>query len=384
MAYNMNISLLGSTGSIGTQTLDVCRKMNYGVEALCANTSVDLMEQQIREFLPKIAVMGDENAANDLRTRCKDIDVKIYSGKDGLCEAASIDGADVVVNALVGMRGLVPTAAAIVAGKTVALANKETLVAGGDFIMKLAKENGVDILPVDSEHSAVFQCLQGAAPNKSLKKIILTASGGPFFNKTKSELLDVTKNDALKHPNWSMGAKITIDSATMMNKGFEIIEAMHLFGASASMIDVLVHRESIVHSMVEYDDNSVIAQLGVPDMRIPIQYALTYPNRYESPVSELDLAKICNLSFFNPDYDTFGCLDICKKAAAVGGLKTCAVNAANEVAVSLFLQDKIKFLDIEDIARFSFDYQKQVEYNTIDEVLDCDRALREAVLSKYC
>jgi len=277
----------------------------------------------------------------------------------------------------------VPTVAAINAGKTIALANKETLVAGGDYVMNLAKQKGVDILPVDSEHSAIFQCLQGAAPNNALKRIILTASGGPFFGFSREKLKNVKASDALKHPNWDMGQKITIDCATMMNKGFELIEAVHLFGVNPSDVDVLVHRESIVHSMIEYTDNSVIAQLGVPDMRIPIQYALTYPERFVSPVEQLDLAKLCTLSFFKPDTNAFGCLNICKKAIAKGGLVPTAVNAANEEAVKLFLQDKIGFLDIEKIANDAYENQKTVEYSTVEEVIETDKMAREAVLSKY-
>ena len=249
--------------------------------------------------------------------------------------------------------------------------------------MNLAKEKGVAILPVDSEHSAIFQCLQGKAPNNALKRIILTASGGPFFGFDREKLKNVKASDALKHPNWDMGQKITIDCATMMNKGFELIEAVHLFGVKPENVDVLVHRESIVHSMVEYDDNSVIAQLGVPDMRIPIQYALTYPNRYESPVKQLDLAKICTLSFYEPDVKAFACLDICKKAIAKGGLVPTAVNAANEVAVALFLQDKIGFLDIENIAREAYENQKVIEYNSVEEVIEADKAARESVKLKY-
>ena len=379
----MKLSILGSTGSIGTQTLDVCRKMNYDVTALSANRRVDVMERQIREFSPKIAVMADDASARDLAVRVKDTSTKVLGGDDALLEVAASGDADTVVNSLVGMRGLVPTVAAIVAKKKIALANKETLVAGGDFVMKLAHENGVDILPVDSEHSAIFQCLQGKAPNNALKKIILTASGGPFFGKTRDELKSMTKEDALKHPNWDMGAKITIDSATMMNKGFEVAEALHLFGVTPDMIDVVVHRESIVHSMVEYNDNSVIAQLGVPDMRIPIQYALTYPERYESPVAPLDLTKVGNLSFYQPDYDTFGCLKIMMKAIRIGGLAPCAVNAANEVAVELFLKDKIGFLDIEKIARFALESVERAEYSTLDEVLECDKATRAEVYSRF-
>ncbi len=379
----MKLSILGSTGSIGTQTLDVARKQGYKIKALCANKSVEKLEKQIREFSPEIAVLSDENAAKDLKVRVGDTSTKVLSGEDGVLQAATYEGANTVLNSFVGMSGLVPTVAAINANKTIALANKETLVAGGDLVMKLAKEKGISILPVDSEHSAIFQCLQGAAPNKALKRIILTASGGPFFGFSREKLTNVKASDALKHPNWDMGQKITIDCATMMNKGFELIEAVHLFNINPKNVDVLVHRESIVHSMVEYTDNSVIAQLGVPDMRIPIQYALTYPNRFESPVETLDLAKIGTLSFFEPDTTAFGCLEICKKAIAKGGLVPTAVNAANEIAVSLFLKDKIGFLDIEQIALDAYTNQKQVEYTTVEEIVEADKAAREAVLRKY-
>lgn len=379
----MNLSILGSTGSIGTQTLDVARKQGYEVSVLCANKSVSKIENQIREFSPNIAVMADENAAKELKIKVADTSTKVLSGDDGVETAATYEKSDVVLNSFVGMSGLVPTVAAINANKTIALANKETLVAGGDYVMNLAKEKGVAILPVDSEHSAIFQCLQGKAPNNALKRIILTASGGPFFGFDREKLKNVKASDALKHPNWNMGQKITIDCATMMNKGFELIEAVHLFGVKPENVDVLVHRESIVHSMVEYDDNSVIAQLGVPDMRIPIQYALTYPNRYESPVKQLDLAKICMLSFYEPDVKAFACLDICKKAIAKGGLVPTAVNAANEVAVALFLQDKIGFLDIENIAREAYENQKVIEYNSVEEVIEADKAARESVKLKY-
>lgn len=378
----MNISILGSTGSIGTQALDVCKRMGYSPVALTANRNVDIIEKQIREFSPEIAVMADEKAAGELKIRVADTATKVYSGKDGVCAAAGYDKADIVLNSLVGMAGLVPTLSAIIAKKKIALANKETLVAGGDFVMRAAAENGVDILPVDSEHSAIFQCLQGAGDNK-IKKILLTASGGPFFGKTRDELKNVTKADALRHPNWDMGAKITIDSATMMNKGFEVIEAMHLFGVTPSQIEVVVHRESIIHSAVQFADNSVIAQLGLPDMRLPIQYALTYPNRCDMPGDGLDLAALGKMSFYKPDLSTFGCLQVCIQAAAVGGLKCCAVNAANEVAVSLFLQDKIGFLQIEEIARFAYDYQQKSQYSDINEVLNCDSDIRRAVLDKF-
>lgn len=379
----MKLSILGSTGSIGTQTLDVARKQHYEIKALVANRNVNKIEEQVREFHPEIAVMNNLQAAEDLKIRVADTSTKVLCGEEGIETAATYENADTVLNSFVGMAGLVPTVAAINAGKTIALANKETLVAGGDYVMKLAKEKKIDILPVDSEHSAIFQCLQGKAPNNALKRIILTASGGPFFGFDRKKLKNVKASDALKHPNWDMGQKITIDCATMMNKGFELIEAVHLFNVKAEEVDVLVHRESIVHSMVEYVDNSVIAQLGVPDMRIPIQYALTYPNRFESPVSQLDLASLCTLSFYKPDTEAFGCLDICKKAIAKGGLVPTAVNAANEVAVSLFLQDKIGFLEIENIAREAYENQKQVNYSTVEEVIEADKAAREAVLRKY-
>ncbi|MBQ2675998.1 MAG: 1-deoxy-D-xylulose-5-phosphate reductoisomerase [Clostridia bacterium] len=379
----MKLSILGSTGSIGTQSLDVARLCGIEIKALCANKNVDIIEAQIREFHPEIAVMADEVAAKELKIKVADTGTKVLSGVDALNEAAALESADTVLNSLVGMIGLVPTVTAINAKKTIALANKETLVAGGDYVMALAKKMGVDILPVDSEHSAIFQCLQSKAPNNALKKLILTASGGPFFGYNKEQLKNVTAADALKHPNWDMGAKITIDSATMMNKGFEVIEAVHLFGISPDMIDVVVHRESIIHSMVEYADNSVIAQLGVPDMRVPIQYALTYPNRYQSPVKSLDLTDIAKLTFYKPDTEVFGCLEVCKKAIARGGLVPTAVNAANEVAVGLFLKGKIGFCDIEQIAFDAYESQKQVSYDSIQQVLDADKAARMAVLNKY-
>ena len=379
----MKLSILGSTGSIGTQTLDVAKEQGYEIKALCANKSVNKIEQQIREFKPEIAVLSDYDAAKELKIKVSDTNTKILCGKEGVEAAATYDGVDVVLNSFVGMAGLIPTVQAINAGKTIALANKETLVAGGDYVMNLAKQKNISILPVDSEHSAIFQCLQGAAPNNALKKVILTASGGPFFQYTREQLKNVKAADALKHPNWDMGQKITIDCATMMNKGFELIEAVHLFDINPLDVDVLVHRESIVHSMIEFVDNSVIAQLGVPDMRIPIQYALTYPERYASPVKQLDLSEIATLSFYKPDTKAFGCLDICKKSIAKGGLVPTAVNAANEVAVALFLQDKIGFLDIEEIALSAYENQTKVDYTTIDEVLETDQSAREAVYSKY-
>lgn len=375
----MKLTILGSTGSIGTQSLDVARRMNYKIGALCANKSVEKMEEQIREFAPIFAVMSDEDAARDLKVRVADTTTRVLSGEEAISFVASDDSCDTVLNSLVGMMGLVPTVAAINAGKKIALANKETLVAGGDYVMKLAKEKNVDILPVDSEHSAIFQCLQGKAPNGALKKLILTASGGPFFGYTKEKLSTVTAADALKHPNWDMGSKITIDCSTLMNKGFELIEAVHLFDVEPDKVDVLVHRESIIHSMVEYEDNSVIAQLGVPDMHIPIQYALTYPMRYVSDAKPLDLAKIATLSFYEPDYETFNCLALCKRAINIGGLVPCAVNGANEEAVKLFLKGKIGFLDIYRLCENAYNKQKKINYTTVEEVLEADRAARESV-----
>lgn len=374
------IALLGSTGSIGTQSLDVCRMHGYRVVCLTANHRVDLMETQIREFRPDLVSMMDPVAADDLRTRVADTGTKVLSGMDGLIECATYSGADTVLNAVVGMVGLQPTLAAIQAKKTLALANKETLVAGGHLVTNTAKAYGVDILPVDSEHSAIFQCLQGSPEKGAVKKLILTASGGPFFGKTLAELENVTAADALKHPNWDMGAKITIDSATMMNKGLEFIEAKWLFDMPIDAIDIVVHRESVVHSAIAYQDNSVIAQLGVPDMRIPIQYALTYPRRLPSPVQELSLVDYGKLTFYAPDYDTFRCINVCKDAIAAGGLRPAAANGANEESVRLFLNGKIKFTDIAVLNRAAMEACPQVADYTLDDVLQADRAARDYVI----
>ncbi|MFQ7509667.1 MAG: 1-deoxy-D-xylulose-5-phosphate reductoisomerase [Acutalibacteraceae bacterium] len=374
------IALLGSTGSIGTQSLDVCRMHGYRVVCLTANRRVDLMETQIREFRPDLVSMMDPVAADDLRTRVADTGTKVLSGMDGLIECATYSGADTVLNAVVGMVGLQPTLAAIQAKKTLALANKETLVAGGHLVTNTAKAYGVDILPVDSEHSAIFQCLQGSPEKGAVKKLILTASGGPFFGKTLAELENVTAADALKHPNWDMGAKITIDSATMMNKGLEFIEAKWLFDMPIDAIDIVVHRESMVHSAIAYQDNSVIAQLGVPDMRIPIQYALTYPRRLPSPVQELSLVDYGKLTFYAPDYDTFRCINVCKDAIAAGGLRPAAANGANEESVRLFLNGKIKFTDIAVLNRAAMEACPQVADYTLDDVLQADRAARDYVI----
>lgn len=374
------IALLGSTGSIGTQSLDVCRMHGYRVVCMTANRRVDLMEAQIREFRPELVCMMDPAAADDLRTRVADTGTKVLSGMDGLIECATYSGADTVLNAVVGMVGLQPTLAAIQAKKTLALANKETLVAGGHLVTNTAKAYGVDILPVDSEHSAIFQCLQGSPEKGAVKKLILTASGGPFFGKTLAELENVTAADALKHPNWDMGAKITIDSATMMNKGLEFIEAKWLFDMPIDAIDIVVHRESVVHSAVEYRDNSVIAQLGVPDMCIPIQYALTYPKRLPSPVQELSLVDYGKLTFYAPDYDTFRCINVCKDAIAAGGLRPAAANGANEESVRLFLNGKIKFTDIAVLNRAAMEACPRVADYTLDDVLQADRAARDYVI----
>lgn len=375
------IAILGSTGSIGVQSLDVCEKRGYEVTALTADTNAKKLEEQARKWKPKFVAMANEKAAAELKTALADTDIKVFSGADGVCECAFETRADTVINSIVGMAGLHPTLSVINSGKTLALANKESLVAGGRLVTNLAKEKNISILPVDSEHSAIFQCLQGKPTNKALKKIILTASGGPFFGKTKQELENVTAEQALKHPNWSMGAKITIDSATMFNKGLELIEAVWLFSVKSEDVDIVVHRESIVHSLIEYDDNSVIAQLGLPDMRIPIQYALTYPERYPSPVGELNLADITQLSFYKPDYETFPCIDLCKKAIAEGGLRPAAVNAANEEANRLFRDGKIKFGQIPELISTAFDIPlTKFAYNVYD-IDEADKTARERVLS---
>lgn len=376
-----SLSILGSTGSIGTQSLDVARLRGYTVEALTAYSDVARMEAQIREFHPKTVAMVEEKAAADLKVRVADTNTKVLSGKDGVCACARADGADTVLNSVVGMAGLEPTLAAIDAKKKLALANKETLVAGGQLVMEAAKKNGVSILPVDSEHSAIFQALQGRPANAALKKIILTASGGPFFGKTKKELEKVTVADALKHPNWEMGAKITVDSATMMNKGLELIEAVWLFSVRPQDVQIVVHRESIVHSAVEYTDNSVIAQLGLPDMRIPIQYALTYPERFESPVGELSLSEIGKLTFFEPDYDTFQCINLCRTAINKGGLFPAAVNSANEQANAMFRRGEIGFLEIAARVAKVLETAPQKERYTLEDVLETDRWARETVAS---
>lgn len=377
-----NISILGSTGSIGTQALDVVDKLGLNVSALTAAGNIDLLEKQIRKYKPKLAVVFNEDKAEILKDNVRDTDTRVLCGMDGLIEAATINDAELVLNSVVGMVGLKPTLAAANAKKDIALANKETLVAGGKLVTDAVQKNGVKLLPVDSEHSAIFQCLQGMPEKKALKKLILTASGGPFFGKTADELKTVTVEQALNHPNWSMGAKITIDSATMMNKGLEIIEARWLFDMPSDRIDVVVHRESIIHSLIEYADNSVIAQLGLPDMRIPIQYAVTYPQRYESPVGELSLAQIGKLTFFEPDYQTFECLRACKKALDMGGVATAVANGANEEANRLFREGKIAFLEIGSLVMGAVDNIENFEPKTVEDVLRADKLARCYVLDK--
>lgn len=375
------LSLLGSTGSIGLQSLEVARKRGFKVCALAAGSNIKLLENQIREFAPAVAAVYDEAAAKELKIRVADTSTKVLSGEEGVLAAATYEACDTVLNAVVGIAGLKSTLAAINAGKTLALANKESLVTGGDLVLSAAKENNVKILPVDSEHSAIFQCLQGAPANYHINKILLTASGGPFFGKTADELRGVTAADALKHPNWNMGAKITIDSATLMNKGLEVIEAVHLFGVEPEKIEIIVHRESIIHSAVEYDDGAVIAQLGVPDMKLPIQYALTYPERYPCDERRLSLTDLSRLTFYKPDMETFRCLSACLRAIERGGLVPAAANGANEEAVRLFLEGKIGFLRIGELVSAAAEREQRCGSFSVDDVFDADKAAREFVLA---
>ena len=376
------ITLLGSTGSIGTQSLDVIRAQGYEVYGLSAHSHVEKILQQIEEFHPKYVCMTDPDAAAKLDAALagRANAPKLLTGPEGLKELAALDGPDVVLNSVVGIAGLGASLCAIESGHDLALANKESLVTGGHLVTQAVEKHGVQLLPVDSEHSAIFQCLQGSPEKGAVKKLILTASGGPFFGKTLAELENVTAADALKHPNWDMGAKITIDSATMMNKGLEFIEAKWLFDMPIDAIDIVVHRESVVHSAIAYQDNSVIAQLGVPDMRIPIQYALTYPQRLPSPVQELSLVDYGKLTFYAPDYDTFRCINVCKDAIAAGGLRPAAANGANEESVRLFLNGKIKFTDIAVLNRAAMEACPQVADYTLDDVLQADRAARDYVI----
>ena len=375
-----HIAVLGSTGSIGLQTLDVCREQGYKITALSAFKNAGLLESQAREFLPECVCIGDETLCTELKKSLSDTNIRVLCGVDGLCELAALGRNDIVLNAVVGMVGIRPTMAAIAAGKDVALANKETLVAAGELVMRAAAEKNVKILPVDSEHSAIFQCLSG---NNKINKLILTASGGAFFGKSRKELASVTVNEALCHPNWSMGRKITVDSGTLMNKGLELIEAVHLFSVPEERIEIVVHRQSVVHSLVEFCDYSVLAQLGVPDMKIPIQYALTYPAREKCSVGRLRLAEYGTLTFSEADSETFGCLSLARRAARTGGLLPCIMNAANEEAVGLFLEGKIGFLEIEEAVANAMDTVKSAEKYTLDDVFRKEKESREAVMRKY-
>lgn len=375
------ISLLGSTGSIGRQSLEVIQACGMKVGALTANSNVERMEEQARQFLPKLAVMMDEKAAADLKVRLADTPVRVAGGMEGLLEAAELPQADTVITAVVGMVGLRPTMAAIREGKRIALANKETLVCAGQLVMEEARDYGAKIVPVDSEHSALFQSLQCCKDRGEVKRLILTCSGGPFFGKTRQELQGMTRKEALQHPNWSMGAKITVDSATLMNKGLEFMEAMHLYQMPPEKISIVIHRESIIHSLVEYCDNAVIAQLGAPDMRLPIQYALTWPERVPGPADPLDLCSCGPLTFAQPDTDTFQCLALALEAAKTGGTAGAILNGANEAAVAVFLEGKIGFLDIADRVRLAMERVPVIHDPSMTQVLEADAAAREAVLS---
>ncbi|MDE7229066.1 MAG: 1-deoxy-D-xylulose-5-phosphate reductoisomerase [Oscillospiraceae bacterium] len=376
-----DIVLLGSTGSIGVQTLDVCRAHNIRVKALSANSRTELLEKQAREFMPEYVAVADEGYYNDIKVRLADTDIKVLCGSEGICETAAIKCGK-TVNAVVGMAGLRPTLTAIQAGNDIALANKETLVTGGRLVMDEVKKYGVRLLPIDSEHSAIFQCLLGAGENR-FSKIILTASGGPFFGKKRHELEKVTKEQALKHPNWSMGAKITVDSATLMNKGLELIEAVWLFGAHPDQVEIVVQRQSIIHSAVEFEDGAIIAQMGSADMRLPIQLALTFPERLPCPAKKLSLFDVEALTFEHTDEDTFVCLAAAKRAIAMGGNAPCAVNCANEAAVRSFLNDKINFLDIGDAVNGVMSYVPFIEAPTLEDIFETQRAAEEYISKHF-
>ena len=374
------VSILGSTGAIGRQSLDVISRMpEIKVVALTAGTSVELMAQQCHAFRPKLAVMATEEAMLALGELVKDVDVELAFGEDGLIRAAAMEEADCVITAVVGMVGLKPTLAAIRAGKRIGLANKETLVCAGELVMAEAKKYNVEIIPVDSEHSAIYQCLMGCGNSREIKRLILTCSGGPFYGMTNEQLKTVTKADALKHPNWKMGAKITIDCATLMNKGLEVIEAMRLYDMPLEQVDVVIHRQSIVHSMVEFVDNSVMAQLGAPDMRLPIQLAMTYPERKPSPAPALDLTACGSLTFAAPDMEAFPCLKLARECAQKGGTACPAMNGANEEAVALFLNDKIGFYDIYRLVRKAVEETPFIQSPTLEEILEADRLARLSV-----
>lgn len=375
-----NISILGSTGSIGRQTLDVVRMYpQIRVSALTAGTSVERMAEQCREFRPQLAVMATKEAAEALASAVSDLSIQITYGEDGLLLAAALEGVDCVITAVVGMVGLKPTLAAIRAGKRIGLANKETLVCAGDLVMGEAAKYGAQIVPVDSEHSAIFQCLMGCGNQKEVDRLILTCSGGPFWGMNRDRLHSVTKADALRHPNWKMGPKITVDCATLMNKGLEVIEAMRLYRMPLEKVDVLIHRQSIVHSMVEFTDGAVMAQMGTPDMRLPIQLALTYPERMPSPVEKLDLTSCAALTFSLPDTELFPCLKLARECAKAGGTACSAMNGANEAAVSKFLRDEIGFYDIYRLVSNAVERVPFISEPTLAQILESDRLARLAV-----
>ncbi len=374
------VAVLGSTGSIGRQSLDVIAACGMEAAALAANSSVKRMEEQARQFKPSIAALADEKAAADLRARLADTSVRVLGGLEGVLEAATFSSADTVIAALVGMAGLRPTLASIREGKRVCLANKETLVCAGPLVLEEAQDYGARLYPVDSEHSAIFQCLESNRDRGEVKRLILTCSGGPFYGRKREELVDITVEDALRHPNWSMGAKITVDSATLMNKGLEVIEAMHLYHMPVEKISVVIHRESIIHSLVEYCDNAMLAQLGAPDMRLPIQYALTYPGRVSGPSTPLDLWNCGPLTFGAPDLEAFPCLALALEAAKTGGTAGAILNGANEGAVAQFLAGKIGFLDIPAKVEKALSRIKAVQNLAMQDILDADRAAREAVM----
>ena len=376
------VSILGSTGSIGRQSLDVISRMDVRVAALTAGTSVDRMAEQCRQFQPDLAVMSTKEAAESLKLKISDLPTRVSWGEEGLIEAATIEDVDCVITAVVGMLGLKPTLAAIRAGKRIGLANKETLVCAGELVMAEAEKYNAEIIPVDSEHSAIFQCLMGVRDKREVKKLILTCSGGPFYGMKREELAHVTRADALKHPNWKMGEKITIDCATLMNKGLEVIEAMRLYNLPLEQVDVVIHRQSIVHSFVECIDGAVMAQMGAPDMRLPIQLALTYPERLECPVDALDLTTCGALTFAKPDMEAFPCLKLARDCAAKGGNACAVMNGANEAAVALYLQNKIGFYDIHNLVQGAVNSVAFIENPTLDQILESDRLAREYVAEK--
>jgi len=373
------VSILGSTGSIGRQSLDIVEHLNIPVAALTAGTSVDRMAEQCRKFHPQLAVMATQEAADRLHERISDLPIEVMFGEEGLLRAATLEQADCVITAVVGMLGLKPTLAAIRAGKRIGLANKETLVCAGELVMAEARLHQAEIIPVDSEHSAIFQCLMGCNNSRQIKRLILTCSGGPFFGMSRETLRNVTKADALKHPNWKMGPKITVDCATLMNKGLEVIEAMRLYGLPLEQVDVVIHRQSIVHSLVEYTDGAVMAQLGAPDMRLPIQLAMTYPERKPCVVEPLDLTACGDLSFCKPDMEAFPCLALARACAKAGGTACPAMNGANEAAVALFLEDKLGFYDIYARVSHAVDSVPFIQDPTLEQILEADRLARLAV-----